>query len=155
MTSLRPCEFRARTTEPATFFCRHTRVNSPDGLVSSEVCEICSVCHLPCDTPRPIPPGGAPRRPPQKSRSVARRAWDLARSLASFTADGFRTVTAHQYASRLAICDGCGRRSGNRCIECGCNLSLKARGRAFDCPLGKWPRDREGQTSRSELTVRT
>lgn len=76
------------------------------------------------------------KRPP----SLSRQAWNLARSLADFVADGLRTVTADQYRQRLEICDTCDRRRGNRCMVCGCRLSLKARGRAFRCPLDKWPR---------------
>ncbi len=59
--------------------------------------------------------------------------------LADFVCDGFRTASAEAYRQRLEICDGCDQRRGNRCMKCGCRLSLKARGRAFQCPLGKWP----------------
>ena len=78
---------------------------------------------------------------PQSQRlpGLARQAWNLASSLASFVADGCKTVTKQEYAARLEICDTCDRRRGNRCMECGCRLSLKARGRAFQCPLKKWP----------------
>lgn len=75
----------------------------------------------------------------QAMPGLARQAWNLARALAGFVADGCTTVTAEQYRRRLEICDGCERRRGNRCAACGCYLSLKARGRAFTCPLSKWP----------------
>lgn len=68
-----------------------------------------------------------------------RQAWNLARSLADFVADGCTTVSQEQYAARLTICDRCIRRQGNRCLECGCWLATKARGRAFQCPLDQWP----------------
>lgn len=78
--------------------------------------------------------------PPQSSPpSLSRRAWSLASSLAAFVADGCRTVTRAQYAARLAICDTCPDRAETRCRMCGCNLSTKARGRAFQCPAGRWP----------------
>ncbi len=67
------------------------------------------------------------------------QAWNLVRSLADFVADGCKTVSEDQYRQRLEICDGCDQRRGNRCRQCGCRLSLKARGRAFRCPLSKWP----------------
>ncbi|NUQ65977.1 MAG: hypothetical protein HUU20_26245 [Pirellulales bacterium] len=73
-------------------------------------------------------------RPP----SLPRQAWNLARALAEFVADGCRTVTAEEYRGRLEMCDACDERRGNRCMKCGCRLSLKARGRAFHCPLEKW-----------------
>lgn len=71
--------------------------------------------------------------------SLARQAWNLAQSLADFVADGCKTVPAELYRLRLEICDTCEERQGNRCTKCGCRLSLKARGRAFRCPINKWP----------------
>jgi hypothetical protein len=71
--------------------------------------------------------------------SAARRAWNLAGALASFVCDGCAMVSKEVYEIRLGICDDCDRRDGNWCAQCGCRLSLKARGRAFKCPLGKWP----------------
>jgi hypothetical protein len=70
---------------------------------------------------------------------LASQAWNLATALAEFVADGCRTVSAEEYHRRLEICDTCDERRGNRCLKCGCRLSLKARGRAFRCPLDKWP----------------
>ncbi|NLS96848.1 MAG: hypothetical protein GXX96_32330 [Planctomycetaceae bacterium] len=81
------------------------------------------------------PTGSGPGHPP----SLVRQAWNLATSLADFVADGCKTVTAEQYRQRLEICDGCPHRRNNRCMKCGCRLSLKAQGRAFKCPEGKWP----------------
>ena len=74
-------------------------------------------------------------RPPR----LIRRAWSLTQALADFAADGFKTLTEAEYRRRLEICDTCDRRRGNQCLECGCYLKLKARGSAFQCPLGKWP----------------
>ena len=76
-----------------------------------------------------------PNRPP----SLARQAWNLAQSLADFVADGCTTVSEEQYRQRLEICDACDQRRDNRCMQCGCRLSLKVRGRVFRCPLDKWP----------------
>ena len=55
-----------------------------------------------------------------------RQAWNLARALADFVADGLKTVSKEQYEARLQICDGCDRRRENRCLVCGCRLALKA-----------------------------
>ena len=88
------------------------------------------------DTPLNQPEGRKRPKPP----SLPRQAWNLARSLAYFVADGFKTVTQDQYRERLEICDACQHRRDNRCLKCGCRLSLKARGRAFKCPENKWPR---------------
>ena len=69
---------------------------------------------------------------------ITRQAWNLALSLADFVADGCKLVTAEEYAARLAVCDLCEHRRETRCLKCGCNLALKARGRAFKCPEDKW-----------------
>jgi len=89
-------------------------------------------------------PGGSASDPPEMRPvetmpPLRRQAWTLARSLADFVADGLKTVTAEQYHERLTICDACPDRRANRCLKCGCRLSLKARGRAFKCPAEKWP----------------
>jgi hypothetical protein len=79
------------------------------------------------------------RAPPADFPPWRRQAWNLARALADFLADGCQTLTEEQYRRRLEICDTCDRRRGNRCLVCGCRLALKARGRAFQCPLSQWP----------------
>ena len=75
--------------------------------------------------------------------SLPRQAWNLARALTDFVADGCHAVSHEEYRQRLEICDSCPQRRGNRCRQCGCRLSLKARGRAFQCPLEKWPTPQE------------
>jgi hypothetical protein len=79
------------------------------------------------------------QRPQGRFPPLHRQAWNLARSLAEFLADGCKTLTEEQYLARLDVCDSCDQRRDNRCLKCGCRLSLKARGRAFKCPLAKWP----------------
>jgi len=76
---------------------------------------------------------------PDSLPSFLDQARNLAQSLGDFVRDGCRLVTQEQYLERLTICDGCEHRRGRRCLVCGCRLYLKARGRAFRCPLGKWP----------------
>lgn len=70
--------------------------------------------------------------------SFARQVWNFTSAAATFISDGMHFVDKDTYAARLAVCDTCDRRSGNRCAECGCSLTLKASGRVFQCPLGKW-----------------
>ena len=69
---------------------------------------------------------------------IAIQSWNLARSLADFVADGCKTVDDGEYRRRLEVCDPCEHRRNTRCVKCGCNLALKAKGRAFKCPEGKW-----------------
>jgi hypothetical protein len=75
--------------------------------------------------------------------SALRMAWNLAKALLEFVADGCRTVTREQYEERLRICDGCELllRDQWRCTHssCGCFLKAKVMGRVWKCPLGKWP----------------
>ena len=78
-------------------------------------------------------PNAVPQFPPMRMQ-----AWNLATSLVAFISDGLRFVDADEYAARLAVCEACDRRRGRRCLECGCRIDLKARGRAFRCPLGRW-----------------
>jgi len=78
--------------------------------------------------------GGCGKKP-----KFAKQVWDLAKSLAEFAGDGLRTVDTEEYAARLSVCDGCGERDGARCRVCGCVVALKARGRVWRCPMGKWP----------------
>jgi len=73
------------------------------------------------------------------SPSLARKAWNLATALAEFAVDGFQTVDAIQYEARLTACDGCDRRLEGVCQACGCRIQIKARGRVWQCPLGRWP----------------
>src|SRR5690606_25160800 len=72
----------------------------------------------------------------------------VARAVKAFVCDAFRVVDEATYRARLAACEACARRDGKRCGECGCNIELKARGRAFDCPLGKWPRGGKEEPTR-------
>jgi len=82
----------------------------------------------------------ATAKPTQQLPSVATMAWNLTKSLAAFVADGCKTVDADEYQRRLTICDSCEHRlkDKDRCVKCGCYLSMKAKGRAFECPEKKW-----------------
>ena len=134
-TDLPHCELRVATAEANVYFCQHTLVRTPGNLVNRAICNQCSARHLPCAEPRTPQDKSADSGTP----SLLRMGWDVAKSLVAFAADGARTVSKEQYGVRLEICDGCDRRRNDRCLACGCRLSWKARGRAFRCPLGKWP----------------
>jgi len=83
--------------------------------------------------------GRGPKQERPAMPPVRKQVWNLAKSLAAFVSDGCKTLPRGDYEARLKICDQCGFREGGRCIKCGCNLALKARGRAFVCPESKWP----------------
>ena len=75
-----------------------------------------------------------------KMPSAPKRVWNLAKALVDFVADGCKTVTRAEYEARLRVCDSCELRSGVWCRhpDCGCNREIKAHGRAWKCPVGKW-----------------
>jgi len=78
-------------------------------------------------------------QPSAKKPSIPDRAWNLAKALTAFAVDGCRTVPKATYRIRLQTCAACPRREDNWCLECGCFLLVKAKGRAWNCPLDKWP----------------
>ncbi len=51
-----------------------------------------------------------------------------------------RQVIAHDdvIRNRIGACSKCDRKSGARCLECGCYVNLKTAVQAASCPLGKW-----------------
>jgi hypothetical protein len=65
-------------------------------------------------------------------------ATNLFESVVAFVGDGCALVDDTEYRERLETCRACDRRNGKRCTACGCWIALKARGRAFACPLGRW-----------------
>jgi hypothetical protein len=69
---------------------------------------------------------------------VTTQAADLFHSVVAFVGDGCALVDDAEYRGRLEVCHTCDRRAGRRCTECGCWIGVKARGRAFICPLGRW-----------------
>lgn len=72
----------------------------------------------------------------EKARSLAGAMFDYAMEPGFIPSAGAR--------ARLLICDDCDKREENSCTVCGCYLPVKARGKAWHCPLGKWPGDEQG-----------
>jgi hypothetical protein len=81
-----------------------------------------------------------PLPPTIKEPGLLKKAWSVSVAMAWFAADGMKTTSKEEYQARLEICDSCDLRKGNKCRKCGCSLSVKASGRAFQCPLDKWPK---------------
>ena len=164
MAILAECSYRV-VTDQLLFYCRHTSVSGRvGGVIVPGVCRDCRFRTIPCSKPRsvpdnlvdiieqvrkpmpgrPVPPSPRARQAtaapsPKRMPSLSKQAWNVASSIAAFVADGLSTVSSAEYKTRLDICDTCERRDDRRCAECGCVLALKAKGRAFTCPLGKWP----------------
>ena len=81
----------------------------------------------------PACPVPQPSFPPLTTQAA-----NLFQSVVAFVGDGCALVDDAQYRQRLEVCRTCGRRNGKRCTACGCWINVKARGRAFACPLGRW-----------------
>jgi hypothetical protein len=76
--------------------------------------------------------------PEQSLPPLKAQASNLFQSVVAFVGDGCALVDDTEYRQRLETCRACDRRTGKRCTACGCWIALKARGRAFSCPLGRW-----------------
>ena len=133
---LNPCEFRVQLPDHDKFYCRHTSVHAAGNVVPQVVCQQCPFYSLTCDSPRPMPvfdeDGHLPMPP------IMTQARNFLDAVKEFVSDGCRLVDTETYRERMSICDICEHREGDRCRRCGCRLSLKAGGRAFTCPEGKW-----------------
>lgn len=114
--------------------CTHPQLATPEG-VDLATCDECRATGLFCNQP---PRDLSPQIMRNKRPHLLSRVWNLSKSLKSFVDDGFTTVDRAHYERRLRICHACPQRWNDDCKLCGCRLSLKARGRAFSCPLGKW-----------------
>lgn len=141
------CSYRVDLQTRNRFFCRHLHVRSRNNIVTAQFCGDCTKRTTPCDTPRTVPPD--PDSLVSKEPTFFQMAWNITSSLAAFVTDGAKLVDKEMYAARLEVCDACDQRSGNRCGSCGCMLSLKAAGRAFECPLNKWPESAKTPQSHS------
>ena len=83
--------------------------------------------------------GPAPVLAPQQSfPPLASQASNAFQSVVAFVGDGCDIVDDAKYRQRLEICRTCDRLNGNRCTACGCFIYVKARGRIFRCPVGRW-----------------
>ena len=72
----------------------------------------------------------------QMARTLARDAWLAARSAGQGAP---LLLTGEAAAARLGVCAACPSLHGDRCVECGCYMTVKAHLAAMHCPLGKWP----------------
>lgn len=76
----------------------------------------------------------------QREPSILRKVAKLTGAVVRHIADGATEVPAEEREKRMAICAGCDQFDAARtvCQSCGCGLTLKARWRSENCPLGKW-----------------
>jgi hypothetical protein len=98
----------------------------------------CEGCSLALGDPPPVEPSTITEPTVRRYPSLANQAWSLAAALAQFAGSGFKIVNRDEYEQRLKVCDGCPRRNGWQCLECGCIISFKAHAVVWECPLGYW-----------------
>lgn len=86
------------------------------------------------------------RFPPffQMARTLARDAWHAARRAGEGSP---LLLPSEAAAARLHVCETCPSLRGDRCVECGCYMTIKAHLAAMTCPLGKWPASHETDRS--------
>ena len=86
----------------------------------------------------------------EKAVNLANFSWDLIRYIVQNGLDKV-TVTDEVFNQRMEICKGCDRfhveeeedeEDEYDCLECGCNVILKAKVALDSCPLGKWTPDK-------------
>ena len=80
----------------------------------------------------------------QEGPSFKIRALNFVAALIEYYKSGCKKVSKKVYEERLAICNVCTHRKGNRCAVCGCHVqNSMIIGKAMlpkeDCPLSKWP----------------
>lgn len=92
-------------------------------------------------TSSPPPPANQPPDNPgvqQVAPGVFQMASTFTQSMAKFAAGGFQTTRDDMQKARLETCQTCAHRQHNRCVLCGCIISLKVKMPHEHCPIGKW-----------------
>jgi len=74
--------------------------------------------------------------------NLGRSASDLAKTMANALTHAVKTreIAADPVLieKRIAACSKCEKFTGQRCLECGCFVHLKAALQVSQCPLKKW-----------------
>ena len=63
---------------------------------------------------------------------------NFAIEVVKFTAAGAPIVTEKVFEERLKICNECEHISGDKCMKCGCTMSVKWKWGTAACPINKW-----------------
>lgn len=66
--------------------------------------------------------------------------WSFLTANARLASHGWGAATEEVMTSRLALCQLCPARNGDRCGKCGCPVEKKASYPTEQCPIGKWGR---------------
>ena len=85
----------------------------------------------------PAPPASPEGREEPGLPPLTAQAASLFQSVVAFVGDGCGIVDDQQYGQRWKSAKPA-TAAGKRCAACGCWINVKARGRAFRCPIGRW-----------------
>jgi len=55
-----------------------------------------------------------------------------------FIAAGAPIVPEEVFKERLETCNSCEHLSGDKCMKCGCTMSVKCKWGTAACPINKW-----------------
>ena len=86
-----------------------------------------------------------PTEEEKKMPSLGKQAWGFAKAVTNHIKSGAAHTSEELSKARLEVCDTCDKRSGDKCVECGCFLASKAKWASSDCPIGKWPKEEDLQ----------
>lgn len=136
MRELGSCAYRVHLDDPEKYYCLHSSVHINGNIVNNAICRYCQERTTECNDPRPTP--AISDLATIVEASFAKKIWNFGAAVTAFVSDGMKLVDEETYAARMAVCESCEFRSNNHCAQCGCMLALKASGRAFKCPVGKW-----------------
>ena len=115
---------------------RMTRIPQPTDRPGIFRCPECGL-----QNPRPIAKpfrhqcGNKPVEPPPPLRD---QVGTFLRAMHLLAGDGFRIADADERERRITTCVACELFIRGRCLECGCFGKLKALGKVWTCPEGKW-----------------
>lgn len=75
---------------------------------------------------------------PNLGKSAADLAKTMANALTHAVKTGEMTANPLVIEKRISVCSKCEKFTGQRCLECGCFVHLKAALQVSECPLKKW-----------------
>lgn len=80
--------------------------------------------------------GQSPAAPAPRYPSLVQQAWNVSKAATGFVTSGFQIADQAEQERRIAICHTCELYDPvkDRCLKCGCKISLKTRIASSHCP---------------------
>ena len=132
------CNRRGDFLNENTCQCFSNRIKHEiEGVAQLETCQICPYKDMQDDPDLPVL---------QKMPGLGKMAGNFLKAVGKHVADGGKKVSEEEYESRLKECNTCVFLVNNsRCshMNCGCSVARKAKWKSEDCPVGRWPKDKQ------------